>query len=72
MLINKHLIKELITLEKWDESTKNSIIEIQRKCAVLTNIPKHIRDKYKIVWEIPMKHMINMSRDRAYICRVRV
>ena len=70
MLINKHLIKELITLEKWGESTKNSIIEHKGSVQQLTNIPKHIRDKYKIVWEIPMKHMINMSRDRgAYICQ---
>ena len=70
MLINKHLINELITLEKWDEATKNSIIEHKGSVQQLTNIPKHIREKYKIVWEIPMKHMINMSRDRgAYICQ---
>ena len=70
MLINKHLIRELITLDKWDEQTKNSIIEHKGSVQQLTNIPKHIRNKYKIVWEIPMKHMINMARDRgAFICQ---
>ena len=33
-------------------------------------IPEHIREKYKIVWEIPMKHLIDMSADRgAFICQ---
>ena len=36
----------------------------------LTVLPEHIRDKYKIVWEIPMKHLIDMSADRgAFICQ---
>ena len=49
---------------EWSKTEKISSVQ------QLTNIPKHIRDKYKIVWEIPMKHMINMSRDRgAYICQ---
>ena len=70
MLINKHLIKELITIEKWNEQVKNSIIEHKGSVQQLTEIPKHIREKYKIVWEIPMRHMIDMSSDRgAYICQ---
>ena len=36
----------------------------------LTFLSEEMREKYKIVWEIPMKHMINMSRDRgAFICQ---
>ena len=70
MLINKHLIRELIMLGKWNETTKNSIIEHKGSVQQLSDIPKHIREKYKIVWEIPMRHMIDMSRDRgAYICQ---
>jgi ribonucleotide reductase alpha subunit len=34
------------------------------------NIPLHLKEKYKSVWEIPMKHIIEMSRDRgAFICQ---
>ena len=57
-------------MKKLDEDTKNSIIEHKGSIQQLTGLPKHVRDKYKIVWEIPMKHMINMARDRgAYICQ---
>ena len=69
MLINKHLIKELITIEKWNEQVKNSIIEHKRSVQQLTEIPKHIR-KIQNCMEIPMRHMIDMSSDNgAYICQ---
>ena len=36
----------------------------------LTTIPQHLKDKYKTVWELPMKQLINMAVDRApYICQ---
>ena len=70
MLVNKFLINDLITIDKWNEDIKNSIIENKGSVQQLSDIPKHYKDKYKIVWEIPMKHMINMARDRgAYICQ---
>ena len=49
---------------------KNNIIANKGSIQQLTNIPQHIRNKYKIVWEIPMKHLIDMSADRgAFICQ---
>ena len=67
---NKYLIKELIELGLWDEETKNNIILNKGSIQQLTNIPEHIRNKYKIVWEIPMKHIIDMAADRvAFICQ---
>ena len=70
LLINKFLINDLIIIGKWDEDIKNNIIEHKGSVQQLTDIPKHYKDKYKIVWEIPMKHMINMAKDRgAYICQ---
>ena len=36
----------------------------------MSYVPKFIKDKYKIVWEIPMKHIIEMAADRGkYICQ---
>ena len=68
--VNKYLIAELIELGMWNEDVKNSIIEYKGSIQQLEKIPQRIRNKYKIVWEIPMKHIIEMSRDRgAYICQ---
>ena len=69
VIINKYLIKELIELDKWDNNIKNSIIEHGGSIQQL-DLPKPIKEKYKIVWEIPMKHILEMARDRgAFICQ---
>jgi ribonucleotide reductase alpha subunit len=63
-------MKELFELGLWNEQIKNNIIANKGSVKQLTNLPEHLRDKYKIVWEIPMKHIIDMSADRgAYICQ---
>jgi len=70
ILPNKYLMRELIHLGLWNEEMKNNIIANKGSIQHIENIPKNIRDKYKIVWEIPMKHLIDMSADRgAYICQ---
>jgi ribonucleoside-diphosphate reductase alpha subunit len=70
VLPNKYLMKDLIKLGLWNEQIKNNIIANKGSIQQLDNIPQHIRDKYKIVWEIPMKHIIDMSADRgAFICQ---
>ena len=70
IIVNKYLMKELIDLKLWNEDLKNNIIANNGSVQHIDGIPKHIKDKYKIVWEIPMKHIIDMSRDRgAFICQ---
>jgi ribonucleoside-diphosphate reductase alpha chain len=70
VLPNKYLMKDLIKLGLWNEQIKNNIIANKGSIQHLDNIPQHIRDKYKIVWEIPMKHIIDMAADRgAFICQ---
>ena len=70
VLPNKYLMKDLIKLGLWNEQIKNNIIANKGSIQHLTTIPEHIRNKYKIVWEIPMKHVIDMAADRgAYICQ---
>ena len=69
-MVNKYLMRELSELGLWSERLKNNIILNKGSIQHLTNIPSAIREKYKIVWEIPMKHMIDMSADRgAFICQ---
>ena len=70
VVANQYLIRELIDIGMWNEQIKNNIIENKGSIQQITTIPQHIRDKYKIVWEIPMKHIIDMSVDRgAYVCQ---
>ena len=65
VVINKYLIKELIELKVWNEDVKNNIIENKGSIQQLTFLSKNILDKYKIVWEMPMKTIIDMSADRG-------
>ena len=70
VVVNKYLMNELIELGLWNDKIKNNIIANKGSVQQLTMIPEHIREKYKIVWEIPMKHLIDMSADRgAFICQ---
>ena len=70
VVVNKYLMKELIQLGLWNEQIKNNIIANKGSVQQLAILSDHIRNKYKIVWEIPMKHVIDMSADRgAFICQ---
>ena len=70
VVVNKYLMKELINLGLWNEQIKNNIILNKGSVQQLTVLPEKIRNKYKIVWEIPMKHLIDMSAERgAFICQ---
>lgn len=70
VVVNKYLMKELIDLGYWNEQIKNNIIANKGSVQQLTILPEHTRNKYKIVWEIPMKHVIDMAADRgAFICQ---
>jgi ribonucleoside-diphosphate reductase alpha chain len=70
VVVNKYLMKELIQLGQWNEQIKNNIIANKGSVQQLTVLSEHIRDKYKIVWEMPMKHLIDMAADRgAFICQ---
>ena len=70
IVVNKYLMRELIELNMWNEDIKNNIIANNGSIQQIQMIPNHIKEKYKIVWEIPMKHVIDMAKDRgAFICQ---
>ena len=70
VLVNKYLVEELLKLGLWNEELKNSIIANKGSVSHIPNLSPHLKEKYKIVWEMPMKEIINMSRDRgAFICQ---
>ena len=70
ILANKYLMRELIDLDIWNDTIKNNIIANNGSIQQIETIPQHIRDKYKTVWEIPMRSLIDMAADRgAFICQ---
>jgi ribonucleotide reductase alpha subunit len=70
ILANKYLMKDLMDLNLWNEKIKNHIIANNGSIQNMEVIPLEIREKYKTVWEIPMKTLIDMAADRgAYICQ---
>jgi ribonucleoside-diphosphate reductase alpha subunit len=70
ILANKYLIKDLMKLNLWNEKIKNNIILNNGSIQQIEIIPQHIRNKYKTVWEIPMRELIDMSADRAiFVCQ---
>jgi ribonucleotide reductase alpha subunit len=69
-MANKYLMTDLIALDLWNEKMKNSIIANHGSIQHIETIPKNIREKYRTVWEIPMRQLIDMAADRgAYICQ---
>ncbi|MEO1219098.1 MAG: ribonucleoside-diphosphate reductase subunit alpha [Bacteroidota bacterium] len=70
IVVNKHLLKDLIALGLWNESMKNALIAANGSIQSLAGIPSHIKELYRTVWEIPQKAIIDMAADRgAYICQ---
>jgi ribonucleoside-diphosphate reductase alpha chain len=69
VMMNKYLVHELSSLGLWNEQVKNSIIEHHGSVQQL-DISSHLKQKYKIVWEMPMKHIIDMAVDRGvFVCQ---
>ena len=70
IIVNKHLMKDLIALGIWNDSMKNRLIEANGSIQNIPEIPQHIKDLYRTVWEISQKAIIDMAADRgAYICQ---
>ena len=68
--VNKFLLRELIELNLWNDNIKQNIVKFNGSIQQIDGIPKFLKDKYKTVWEIPMKHILEMSADRgAFICQ---
>lgn len=65
IVTNKYLMRDLIELGVWNEKIKNHIIANNGSIQGLDMVPEHIREKYKTVWEIPMRTLIDMSADRG-------
>ena len=70
VVVNKHLMKDLIKLNLWNDKIKNEVITNNGSIQNVDSIPQNIKDLYRTVWEIKQKSLLEMSADRgAYICQ---
>ncbi|OJW72262.1 MAG: ribonucleoside-diphosphate reductase subunit alpha [Candidatus Amoebophilus sp. 36-38] len=70
IVVNKHLLEDLIKLGLWDDKMKNELIANNGSVQNIERIPMHIKELYRTVWEIPQKAIIDMAADRgAFICQ---
>jgi len=70
VIVNKHLLRDLVNLGLWTPAMKDKIITANGSIQDIAEIPAAIKDLYKTVWEIKMRNIIDMAADRgAYICQ---
>ncbi len=65
IVVNKHLLIDLVDLGLWNDDLKNEIIRANGSIQHIDIIPNNIKDLYKTVWEMSMKDIIDMSADRG-------
>ncbi len=66
IVVNKHLLEDLVELGLWNEGLKQDIMRANGSIQNIDIIPQDIKDLYKTVWELSMKDIIDMSRQRGY------
>jgi ribonucleotide reductase alpha subunit len=70
IIVNKHLLRDLVNLGLWNNEMKNEMMAGNGSIQHIDGIPQDIKDLYKTAWEISQKALINMSADRgAFICQ---
>jgi ribonucleoside-diphosphate reductase alpha chain len=70
IVVNKHLLMDLVRLGLWTNDMKNKIIAANGSVQSIPEIPQEIKDLYKTVWEIKQRTVIDMAADRgAFICQ---
>ncbi|MDX1407171.1 MAG: ribonucleoside-diphosphate reductase subunit alpha [Saprospiraceae bacterium] len=70
IIVNKHLLKDLIGLGLWNEDMKEQLMVSNGSVQDIDEIPQELKDLYKTVWEISQKAIIDMAADRgAFICQ---
>jgi ribonucleoside-diphosphate reductase alpha chain len=66
IVVNKHLLEDLVELGLWNEDLKQEIMRHNGSIQNIDIIPQDLKELYKTVWEMSMKDIIDMSRQRGY------
>jgi ribonucleoside-diphosphate reductase alpha chain len=65
IIVNKHLLKDLVKLGLWNDELKNEILRTNGSIQNIDIIPQNIKDLYKTVWELSMRDIIDMAGERG-------
>jgi len=65
IVVNKHLLMDLVELGLWNEDVKNAVMANNGSIQSIDGIPENIKELYKTVWELSMKDIIDMAADRG-------
>ncbi len=66
IVVNKHLLEDLVELKLWDNDMKEDIMRANGSIQHIESIPQDLKELYKTVWELSMKDIIDMARQRGY------
>jgi ribonucleoside-diphosphate reductase alpha chain len=66
IVVNKHLLEDLVEMNLWDNNMKEDIMRANGSIQHIDKIPQDLKDLYKTVWEMSMKDIIDMARHRGY------
>ena len=70
IVVNKHLLRDLVKLGLWDDDMKNRLIAANGSVQNINEIPDNIKVLYRTAWEISQRSILDMAADRgAYICQ---
>lgn len=70
VVVNKHLLRDLVEAGTWSMELKNKIVAANGSVQDIPEIPADLKEIYKTAWEIKQKTVIDMAADRgAYICQ---
>jgi ribonucleoside-diphosphate reductase subunit M1 len=70
MVLNDYLVEDLKNMGLWTMDIKDEIIRNDGSVQSISKIPNVLKDRYKTVWEIKQRDIIDMARDRGrYICQ---
>ncbi len=65
IVVNKHLLRDLVKLGIWNDKMKNEIIAANGSIQAIDRIPDNIKMLYRTVWEISQRSIIDMAADRG-------
>jgi len=65
IVVNKHLLMDLVNLGLWNDDVKNEMMKANGSIQHIDAIPNNIKELYKTVWEMSMRDIIDMSAERG-------
>lgn len=70
IIVNKYLMRDLMTFDLWDDAMKQKIIAHNGSIQEIPEIPDSLKRLYKTAWEIKQRTLIDMAAERgAFICQ---